>query len=145
MSQTHKKIAVGFIVIALLGLLWMFGRPKRAEAITNKREYAAGSSLDVGIQSNLGKAICFSSCYPYLLQKEEDGNGNWQNYTNAECLSSDVVSTCVPDKGFKEFRLSLDSVETGAHRMMIPICLDCQIGQGFRQDEILYSNIFQVR
>jgi len=144
MTQTHKKIAVGLIVIAILGLLWMFGRPRRVEAITNKQEYPAGTDLDVSIQNNLGSTICFSSCYPYFLQKTES-NDNWQNYEYAQCQSPDVVTTCVQDKEFKKFRLSLDNVDTGTNRMTIPVCLGCRIGQEFKQDQVIYSNTFQVR
>jgi hypothetical protein len=144
MSQTHKKIIVGLIVILILGLLWVFGRPKRAEAITDKREYQANASLDVSIQNNLGKNICFSSCYPYFVQIS-DGNDNWQNYEYGACADSNVVTSCVSDKGFKQFRLPLEGVNSGYNRLMIPVCLECQVGQQFGQDQVIYSNSFQVK
>ena len=133
MSQTHKKIVVGFIVISILGLLWVFGRPRRAEAITNKREYPVGTDLDISIQNNLGTNICFSSCCPYFLQLA--ANGDWSYYEYGMCTSPDTVSTCIPDKGFKQFRLPLEGVEAGSNRMMIPICMECRVGQEFRQDQ----------
>jgi hypothetical protein len=145
MGQTQKKIVVGVIVIAILSLLWVFGSPKRVEAITNKREYPAGTDLDISIQNNLGETICFSSCYPYFLQKSSDGNGDWRDYKYADCKAADVTSACIQNKEFKKFRLPLENADAGTNRLMIPVCLGCQVGQGFRQDQVIYSNSFQVR
>jgi len=145
MSETHKKIAVGFIVVAILGVLWIFGRPKRAEAITNKREYPVGSELVVSIQNNLGRGICFSECYPYFLQKNGGDTGNWQNYEYGKCQDFDAAIDCVQDRGFKEFRLPLEDVDPGLNRLMIPVCLGCQTGDKFNRDTAIYSNTFQVR
>lgn len=144
-NQTRKKIIIGFFVIVILGLFWIFARPRRAEAITNKREYPAGTNLDVSIQNNLGKTICFSSCYPYYLQKPAAGNGIWQSYDYANCAKADLTTSCIQDKGFKQFRLLLEDVDSGTNRLMIPVCLGCAVGSEFRQDQIIYSNTFQVR
>ena len=115
------------------------------EAITDKREYPAGESLEVSVQNNLGKTICFSSCYPYFVQKAVGKTGDWQPYKYGKCPNADITTSCIGDKKFKEFRLLLKYAEIGTNRLMIPVCRGCAAGQEFKQDAAIYSNTFEVR
>ena len=73
------------------------------------------------------------------------GKGNWQDYKYADCKAPDVTAECIQDKEFKKFRLTLENVDAGINRLMIPVCLGCRVGQEFRQDQAIYSNSFEVR
>lgn len=148
MKKIPKKIVVGLIVAAILsGLLWFLSRPKNVEAVTDRNEYKTGANLEIAINNNFGKTVCFSSCYPYYLQLLPPGEAdklNWQNYEYAKCQKRDIITTCMPDKGAKTFEINLDSVDAGTNRIMIPVCVGCSAGEEFKQGDIIYSNNFKV-
>lgn len=143
MNKTSKKIVVGIIVLAILCLLVLLAKPRKIEAITENTQYDKGSDLNVVVQNNFGQTLCFSSCYPYFLQKKTDDD--WTKYDYGECQNTDTAAFCISSHKFKKFQLPLENVETGMHRLMIPICTTCQEGQPFHQDQVIYSNEFIVR
>lgn len=110
--------------------------------VTDKNEYEAGGTLKVKIKNNFGKQICFSSCYPYLL---ENKNENWESYKYAECQKFDGNDHCIKAGDLKAFEFTLPKDVKGTHRLAIPICLGCKNENPFREDKRFYSNEFIIK
>ena len=92
---------------------------------------------------NSFETICFSSCYPYSLEKINDTSYFYQ-YNS--CPFPDVAETCVSPGEIKSFELFLDKIgiEKGAHRLALPVCVGCGLKESFRKDKIFYSNEFTI-
>ena len=109
---------------------------------TDKTEYQKGEILKLAIKNNLGKNICFSSCYPYHLEEKD---GDWESYPYSECPKSDINEICLSARQSKFFEINLPFVDEGAHRLAIPVCFNCKDKDGFREDNKFYSNEFSIR
>lgn len=132
----------GGVALIVLGLFFILERSKGVEVSTDKNSYGAGNALTVSIKNNLGGEICFSSCYPYYLEKKRS---DWVDYDYDECLKRDEVAKCIRQGDVKTFKIVLTQSETGEHRLKIPVCVECQIGQDFKADKVYYSNSFQIQ
>jgi len=124
----------------MISLFLWFAKPVRA--VTDRVEYKIGDALEITIQNSLDKPICFSSCYPYLVEKR-DKKGNWISYSYSACDDQDLPSNCMAAGAKKIFRLALDEAENGLNRLKIPVCVDCG-NQPFQADFTYYSNNFRV-
>ena len=148
----NKKNAIfaPFLIILTSLIFWQFAKNLKkyfavasASVITYKNEYLSGDNLKVKIANNLGKNICFSTCYPYRLEKKDK---TWQSYKYVECDRDNIHNGCVDNGKTKAFELTLPESISGTHRLAIPICSTaCGEGQSFREESILYSNEFIVR
>lgn len=141
-----KKYLIIFFLIFLIVLLinWLTGRDFGEISITtDKAEYEAGGILIVKIKNNFWKSICFSSCYPYLLERLQDGK--WGSYQYTECYDFNGNGDCVEAKKEKVFELTLFSVEKGLHRLVLPVCINCKNEKTFREDRKFYSNEFEIK
>jgi hypothetical protein len=135
------------LVILLLVIGWMGWKGYQLEKgdlsiITDKTEYEAGGNLKVKIKNNFGKQICFSSCYPYLLENE---NENWKSYKYAECQKFDGNGHCIKAGDLKAFELTLPERIKGIHRLAIPICIGCKSEDTFKETTRFYSNEFTIK
>jgi len=139
----HIKISIVLLVIAAIAGIWYFGASKTNEARTDRTSYKVGDSLEVAISNNGVKPICFSSCYPYMIEKNE--NGKWGQYAYVGCRDANKASGCVASRSKRQFKLPLDEAEPGLSRLKIQICAGCDPGQEFRADEVIYSNEFEVK
>ena len=82
--KIQVKIVIFVLIILVIGFYWGFViwetyyKTPRAIALirTDKTEYQPGENLKIKIKNNFKEQICFSSCYPYLLEKK---NGEWKN------------------------------------------------------------------
>jgi len=110
--------------------------------ITDKEEYSPGDELKVKIENDSKDKVCFSSCYPYFMQKE---NGNWEDYRYEECLEEDLVESCVDSKTVKAFELTIPQVPKGYHRLFIGACINCQLNEIFQSTRGLFSNKFIIK
>jgi len=90
----------------------------------------------------LGKPFVFQLVIRIFAKKTDD---SWTKYNYGECQNTDTSAFCISSHGFKKFQLPLENVETGTHRLMIPVCTTCQEGQLFHEDQVIYSNEFIVR
>jgi len=115
-----------------------------AKAFTEKSNYSHGDELKVEIKNKEGKNICFSSCYPYVIQTK---NGTWNNYSYSECSKDNIAETCIEPNQSKAFAIILNEMflKTSVHRLAIPACIGCVIGEQFRVDKIIYSNEFEIK
>ena len=110
--------------------------------LTDKGEYSPGEMLKVKIENNSEEKFCFSSCYPYYIQKK---NGGWETYRYVDCPQEDVVDNCVAPKSIKAFELEVPPVSEGPHRLAISACLSCQIRELFKKEKSFFSNRFFVK
>ena len=109
--------------------------------ITDKTEYEAGGILKVKIKNNFSKQICFSSCYPYLLESK---NEKWESYKYVECQKLNGNGHCMKAGELKAFGLTLPQISDGSHRLAIPVCLGCKSEDTFKEDTRFYSNEFWI-
>ena len=138
-------IIVVLVVFALIGWMgWKGYQLEKGEIliVTDKKEYITGSSLKVKIKNNFWENICFSSCYPYLLQHK---NEKWESYKYVECRKFNGNGHCISAKKEKAFELTLPPVPEGLHRLAIPICIGCKEKDPFKEDKRFYSNEFWIK
>lgn len=144
MSSKFKIFTAGVIILVIGGaMFWVIEKrsPPKVKITTRKSEYNLEESLKLDIKNNLEKSVCFSSCYPYRLQKK---NTKWEDYQYSPCPKEDIVQSCIEPQKSKTFELTLQG-ETGLHRILVPLCLDCQKGQTFIKEKTSYSNEFNVK
>lgn len=140
-SRNTLFIILGAVLIG--GFLIYYVTSDRISIITDKKDYEQNGILRINIENESDETICFSSCYPYYLQKKD---AEWKNYEYGKCPNEDVAQYCVSQKDLKGFAIYLFSyeIENAVHRLAIPACIGCAQGEAFREDTILYSNDFEV-
>lgn len=148
--MTAKQFFIRLIIIIVVLLLiigWMGWEGYRLQKggiliVTDKTEYEAGGDLKLKIKNNFPKQICFSTCYPYLLEQK---NQNWESYKYTECQEFDGNGHCIKAGDLKAFELTLPKAIKGIHRLAIPVCLGCKSKDPFHEDKRFYSNGFSVK
>ena len=139
-------LVVGFLIL-LIGLAgWFYGWKKQVSIDTQKTEYAKDESLlRLNIKSYTPIKICFSSCYPYYIQKKD---GVWKDYPLAKCEEQNVATDCVDFFGTIGRGIELsqwrDFLESDFHRLALPACIGCNAGDPFKADKTFYSNEFKI-
>jgi len=138
------KILIFLIALAaILGMLWYHYRSEeRITIVTDKEEYKPEDNLKVVIRNDSSQKICFSSCYPYYLERR---NGQWESYKYVECFDFDSNGNCIQAKKEQAFELILPKVEEGLHRLAIPVCMGCESAEEFKEDQRFYSNEFWIK
>ena len=150
MEKKKFLIMVGvIIVLIIITLIALSKSPKeqlvKVNIITEKAEYEIGDIMKINVENKLDKSICFSSCYPYYLEKK---NEKWETYRYTNCSNSDLVKSCVEpgEVNGRELNIPLtEIVKAGFHRLAIPVCVGCNIQDEFREDQRFYSNEFNVK
>jgi hypothetical protein len=138
-------IVVFLILLAIIFLMaWKGYQLEKGgiSIVTDKTEYEAGGNLKVKIKNNFGKQICFSSCYPYLLESKND---NWKSYEYPECQKFDGNGHCIKAGDLKAFELTLPERIKGIHRLAIPVCIGCKSEDPFKETTRFYSNEFTIK
>lgn len=137
-------IGVGIVaLVAIILIAFLIFSNNNIKVITDKSEYEAGQALKVKIENNSRKNVCFSSCYPYFLEKKKEEK--WEEYLYSKCLTDNLVEICVNPKEVKAFELTLFSMDGGFHRLAIPACVGCNVSEIFQEDKRFYSNEFIVK
>ena len=149
-----KKIVVltiflVFLIIFIIAVFtwkgYLISKEKELSVLTYEKEYQAGENPKVKITNNSPEKICFSSCYPYYLEKN---NGSpLTSYQYGSCPHPDVAEICMEPKEVKSFEILLDNmvIEKGKHRVAIPACIRCVLQENFRKDKFFYSNGFMIK
>jgi len=140
-------IIVGLVILAFLILISYFLPEKNNEegaitVLTDKEEYSLGENLKVKIANNTKDKLCFSTCYPYYIEKKDN---QWITYKYEECPQEDKVDSCIDSEGIKAFELKIPAVGKGTHRLMIQACVGCQTNQLFTKEKELFSNQFIIK
>jgi len=140
-------VVVLVLIIIILGIgfgIWKVGQyQKGVSVLTDKTGYANGDSLKVKIENRLGEKICFSSCYPYYFEKKIS-ESMWKSYSYSDCEAINLVENCINPKEVKAFELVLPTLEKTSHRLAIPVCIECNPQEPFRQEQWFYSDEFTV-
>jgi len=137
----NKKFLIILIIIVFI-VVFSVLRWQKLVIITDKKEYQSGENLKLNIKNNLGETICFSSCYPYFLEKKDT---TWQIYEYVVCPELNLVEKCMKFGETKGFELSLNGAKNGLHRISVPVCVGCREGNLFLEDKRFYSNIFEIK
>lgn len=144
-------IIAGIALIVVLAIFCYFFLQNRKESqnqlrgvtiSTDKSEYSPGDSLKVKIENQMDKKICFSSCYPYYIQRKGE---NWENYHYVECEKQDVAENCVEPNSVKAFELTLPKIMNGIHRLFVSSCVGCELRDKFKNSENFFSNRFFIK
>jgi len=148
MSVKRKTLfsILGILVLIFLCLLlWnKFKIWKKGEVriSTDKLEYSREESIKVRIENKLSKKICFSSCSPFFLERK---NESWEKYPYERCKKTDFVENCVLPGKEKNFETEKIFAEPGIHRLAIPVCFSCKVGDFFFKEAEFYSNEFSIK
>lgn len=137
----NKKLLIGILVALLLVLVFLLKAPQEVIVTTEKTEYGLGEAPTMTIRNNLASNICISSCYPYYLEKN---NGEWNSYLYEECKEPDLVEMCIESNHAKSLELIISATDSGLHRIAVPFCVNCQVGEKFEENERFYSNEFTI-
>lgn len=137
-------IAISFIVI------FFYVLPEKQKEIkqeginilTDKKEYEVGDELRVKIENNSQENICFSSCYPYYIERK---NVTWERYRYQDCPEEDKISNCVEANSVKAFELTIPKITEGSHRLLVRACINCGLDGIFKEDKNLFSNQFIIK
>lgn len=152
--MSRKDLIVSIILIIFISLIfWQFSKnfKKYSEQLiastsvlitTEKNEYKSGENLKLKITNNSGKTLCFSACYPYFLEKKDK---NWESYKYVECNIANTHDGCIDNKKIKAFELTLPQVQEGLHRIAVPVCSNCKLGETFKEEATVYSNEFLIK
>ena len=145
MENRDLFILIILVIIIGVGLTWQersYVTNTEVSITTDKKDYQKNSILKLAIRNNLAKSICFSSCYPYYLEKKD---GGWDIYSYSKCSDSDINDICLSANQSKFFEINLSFIAAGLHRLAIPVCLNCKDKDSFKEDSKFYSNEFSVK
>jgi len=111
--------------------------------ITEKNEYKSGDNLKLNITNNSGKTICFSSCYPYFLERKDK---EWKSCNYVGCDRANIHDGCIENNKIKAFELKLPAEVAGGslHRIAVPVCIDCKVDDSFKESLRYHSNEFSI-
>jgi len=144
-----KKITKTLSILALLliGVVAFYWgqRSKQGDISTrlSKQIYNRGEEVRLTIRNNTFQQACFSSCYPYYLQKK---NEEWSFYNYPNCPDQDSNLPCISPGEKKTFSFDLEKkIESGIHRIAIPINKKGKKGEEFAEDKKVYSDPFDVK
>ena len=147
MAKFKKELILIPIFLVLSVAVWQawksFSFSGSVSITTEKSEYKKGVSIIVKIANETNRNICFSSCYPYYLEKK---NGQWKSYLYDNCPRLDLTGNCIRPKGEKLFQIEdLSYAKEGLHRLAIPVCLGCNLVENFKESKRFYSNEFLIK
>jgi len=137
-------IGIFVVFIFVLGISLVI-QSRQVNVGTDKTEYLKSENLRLTIKNNLKEKenICFSSCYPYYLERKDR---KWEFYPYGECQRTDLIERCIEPADSKTFEINLSSwVKEGLHRIRLPICINCKIGDEFKESKRFYSNGFTIK
>lgn len=139
----NKKHLIIFLIAILLLLVSTLLLPKTPEisVTANKTGYSRQEFPVITIRNNAADSLCLSGCYPYYLEKND---GSWESYNYDECKEPDLIKRCIKPKEAVGLELLIEQPLLGLHRVAIPVCLNCQVGNNFKEDKKLYSNEFLI-
>jgi len=140
----NKKLLIGILLVLLLVLVlgFLLKSPHEITITTDRTEYSLGEAPTITIKNNLTSNICLSSCYPYYLEKN---SGEWKTYLYEECKKPDLVEICIEPNQAKGLELIISAADPGLHRVALPSCVNCQVGEKFEENERFYSNEFTIK
>ena len=112
---------------------------------TNKQEYGSDEKAIIVIENTSDKKACFSSCYPFYVQIQDQTK---KFYQYEACPFEDVANICIEPGDKKSFQIDLEEQRILSapdnYRFVISACLSCDLGEAFKKEEFFFSNEFKV-
>jgi len=145
MNKKYIIAATIFIVLTLAVLTFILITSREEEVVIrlDREEYSRGEKARVSVRNWFWNSeICFSSCYPYFLQRE---NGSWREYGYEDCNFEDKIVKCVKPFQKKIFQTTIPCTSDGTYRISVPICKDCNLGTVFNEETRFYSDKFKIK
>ncbi len=144
-----EKILIGVLaVVIILAGGWLIRdryirttTAKAVDIIFEKKGYSKQDMMRITIKNNLMENICFSSCYPYYMEKKQD---IWMVYNYEDCQEYDLSDKCIEGGESGGFELSLADADKGIHRLVISVCRGCSPQQKFKENARIYSEEFVI-
>jgi len=137
----NKRVLIALFVVFTIIFGFLLWREQKIVVVTDGIKYDNEGTLRVKIKNLFLKKICFSSCYPYYLEKKD---GVWRPYSYQDCQGPNLVEKCIGPGRVKAFEISLPLIKKGVHRIVVPICEDCRAGEEFQESKRFYSNEFEI-
>lgn len=111
---------------------------------TDKQEYTPEEKAVIIIENVSDKKACFSSCYPFFVQKQES---TWRSYEYGNCPKENIAEACIIPYGKKAFEVDLKNqgILAANYRFIVSACLSCNAGEKFKTDNVFFSNEFKVK
>ena len=69
----------------------------------------------------------------------------WESYQYGECPRPNLAEKCERSGEIKGFELTLAEAEKGLHRLAVPVCINCQDQEEFKETKRFYSNEFIIK
>jgi len=133
---------VVLIIISAIIDYFFSSQIRSVEITTTENEYKTGAVLVINIKNNSDQKICFSSCYPYYFEQQNQG---WKSYSYASCPKPDLNENCTEPRAVKSFEIILPALQNGVHRLAVPVCIGCVIRETFKEQKWFYSNEFVIK
>lgn len=151
MSKISNKIKIFLILVIVVILISGFLGVKKWKGIENNQEviitlynqvYQQGNNPQLKIENYLGASICFSTNNPYYLEKKV--GEEWEEYKYFGIEDEDIITKCMNPEDIKAFEL-ISPIRKGFHKVAIPVCLNCELGQKFKESQRFYSDLFVIK
>ena len=149
-----KKVIFLMISIAIFASLLLIGwlgwkgysqKKMMAKVSTYKIDYSQDENPKVKIENLSDEKFCFSTCYPYYLERNQEGK--FKSYEYGACPEQEKIDSCIEPGTQKSFELFLNKseIKKGLHRIAIPACVGCLSGGNFTAEKWFYSNPFNIK
>jgi len=139
---SKKQVLIWMFTVLIIVLVsYMITERSKIEITLQESKYFQEEDLKLQITNNFGEVVCFSSCYPYFLERREE---KWNSYQYTDCDKEDIIEKCIFPEEKRAFQLPLRNTERGIHRITIPICKNCKEGEVFKEEERIYSSEFEI-
>lgn len=140
--KMDKKLLIGIFIILIIGILGFLWKGQKIVIEPDNIKYDNGGTLKMNIENYFLRKVCFSSCYPYFLEKKD---GAWKSYLYQNCNKPDLIEKCIEPGKTKAFEIPLPVVKKGLHRIAVPLCENCKIGESFKETKRFYSAEFEIK
>lgn len=144
MFSKKQILILGLIILAVGFFLRSVSMESKIEVLIQEEKYSPGEDLKIQITNNQEENICFSSCYPYYLERKIEKE-EWERRSYGNCEEEDIAIKCISFKNLRAFELMLKNPERGVYRVSVPICINCREGEIFQEDKEIFSPFFEVK
>lgn len=138
---------LGILVLIAIGVIAFYGGQRSTQSDVSvklsKQIYSKGEQVRITVRNNTLEQICFSSCYPYYLQRKDE---DWKSYNYPDCPEKNLSIPCITSGETKQFEFTLEeSLPSELHRIAIPIDKNGERGEEFGENKKVYSEPFDVK
>jgi hypothetical protein len=130
-----------FFLLIRNWIIWKKYEVQNVAVYTDRARYQEEETLRLKINNESQDVLCFSNFFPYFLEKKE--GEKWTLYRYVPLQNKDLIVKCMAAGEIKAFETVLFGGK-GIHRIAIPFCANCKIGNEFKANKIYHSNEFII-